>query len=154
VTSVAEHVRERDVETWEEGRGEHVSSLARQLDGSSEAIAVTAVDADHVDLLIDHPILEDVPPLVQPPLDRLVALPGLRRGYLDEKVWSASDVLASEKSRALSFETNRRSGSTTSKFDRITSSGAKKILPIGSFWSHAGDHQRQIAGYPLVPDVW
>ena len=42
VTSVLEHVRQRDLEAWYQGRRQHVARLARELDGASEAVTVAA----------------------------------------------------------------------------------------------------------------
>jgi hypothetical protein len=69
-----EDARQRHLEAGQERRRQHVAGLARELDGSSEAIAVSGVDADDVDVGIDNPVLEDVRALVQPSFGRLVGL--------------------------------------------------------------------------------
>ena len=97
VTSVAEDERERDVETGEERRGKHVASLARELHGPGEAVALAAIDANHVDLRIDDPVFDDGRVLVQAALDRLVALASAGRPNLHDQVRRSHYVLAREK---------------------------------------------------------
>ena len=92
-------MRQRDLEPWQQLRRQHVARLARDLDGSIESIAVSGVDADDVDVRIDHPVLEDVRALVQPTFDRFGALSSARRANLDDQVRRAHDVLAGEKRR-------------------------------------------------------
>ena len=59
VTSVLEQMRQRDLEAGKEWRRQNVASLARELEGARKAIAITAVDADDVDIRVDDPVFDD-----------------------------------------------------------------------------------------------
>ena len=70
-----EDVHEAQSQAVEERRAECLARLDRQFDGTREAPAVTPVDPDHIEIGIDDPVFGHTLALVQPPFDRLVALP-------------------------------------------------------------------------------
>src|SRR5207247_2156656 len=58
-----------------------------------------AVDAHHIELGIDDPILQHIRAFIEPPLDRLVALARARRSNLDDQLRSAANMLSRQDLR-------------------------------------------------------
>jgi len=153
VTSIAEHVREGDVEAGEEWRGEHVASLAGQFDGSSEPIGVAPVDADHVNLGIDDPVFNDGRVLVQAALDRFVALSSAWRPNLYDQVWRSHDVLVREKlGRALVRDVQQVRLDDVKHREAYVQRGVEHSAVRMRFQPRT-DQQIQPAGNLLVPDI-
>lgn len=63
---------QRQLETWQQTGGEHVTAFPGEFDGASESIAGAAVDTHHIDVRIEDPLLRDPEPLVEAALDRFV----------------------------------------------------------------------------------
>src|SRR4030095_8593347 len=77
--SLAEDACKRQGEFRQQICRQHVARFARQLDGTSEsAVATPRVDAYHIDVRVDDPVLGYAGALVQMPLDGFVTLPRAR----------------------------------------------------------------------------
>ena len=123
--SVLEDVRERQLQAREQRTGEDISSLGRELDRPREAPLArrlrstcrAAIHPDAVGLRIDDPVLRDIGAFVEPPLVLGEPISMTRSG-------APVTHLPDNNSGARSFDTYSRSGSTTSKRVKMTSSGA------------------------------
>jgi hypothetical protein len=71
-----QHARQWDLETGKKRRRKHIAGIGRKLDDAGEAVALAAIDANRVDLGIDHPVFGDACSFVQSTLDRLIPLSG------------------------------------------------------------------------------
>ena len=89
---------QREIETGEQGRGEHIAGLHGAFDRPAKSLALAPEHADRVQLGIDHPVFVDTETLVDSPLDGFVALARAWGSNLDDQVrrMSPCDLLLIE----------------------------------------------------------
>ena len=89
----AEHPRQGQLKARQLGRRQRVVGFARELLRPREHVSVASVYPHHVEIGVDYPILRNARSLVQPALDRLIALARPGGADLDDDLRRAGHVL-------------------------------------------------------------